>query len=175
MKLQESIRKILKEYLEEARLSDLLSNISGGDDELRNRIETERDADFSIDRELPKQTTLKKWYKKNKLKVYFKWNDTATHSIKQRIGDRSNFKNITEFINVFNDVFNKLLPDYIGYYINTNDRYGIYIQEYNITIIFQIRLNGVQYGNNKELYVYVITILPGNSVDKKTIKELFVI
>ena len=170
-----TIRRILKEYLEEARLSDLLSNISGNDEELRNRIETERDADFNIDRELPTQTTLKKWYKKNKLKVYFKWYDTATHSIKQRIGDRSNFKSITEFVNVFNGAFNKLLPEYIGYYISTDDRYGVYIQEYNITIIFNIKLNGVQYGNNTELYVDVITILPGNSADKKTIKELFVI
>ena len=173
--MQSTIKRILKEYLEEARLSDLLSNISGDDEELRNRIETERDAEFNVDRELPTQTTLKKRYKKNKLKVYFKWYDTATHSIKQRIGDRSNFKSITEFVNVFNDAFNKLLPDYIGYYINNNDRYGIYLQEYNITIIFQIRLNGVQHGNNKELFVDVITILPGNSVDKKTIKELFVI
>ena len=172
--MKSTIRRIIKEYLEEARFSDIISNVSG-DDELRNRIEVERGKEFTIDRELPTQTTLKKRYKKNKLKVYFKWNDTATHSIKQRIGDRSNFKSITEFVNVFNDAFNKLLPDYIGYYINTNDRYGIYLQEYNITIIFQIRLNGVQHGINKELFVDVITILPGNSADKKTIKELFVI
>ena len=175
MNLQESIKRILKEYLEEARFSDLLSNISGDDEELRNRIETERDAEFSIDRKLPTQTTLKKRYKKNKLKVWFKWNDTATHSIKQRIGDRSNFKSITEFVNVFNSTFNELLPDYIGYYINENGRYGVYIQEYNITILFNISLNGVQYGSNKELFVNIITILSGNSVDKKTIKELFVI
>lgn len=172
--MKSTIKRIIKEYLEEARLSDLLSNVSG-DVELRNRIESERDKEFTIDRELPTQTTLKKRYKKNKLKVHYKWNDTATHSIKQRIGNRSNFKSITEFTNVFNDAFNKLLPEYIGYYINTNDRYGIYISEYNITIIFEIRLNGVQYGNNKELYIDVITILSSNTVDKKTIKELFVI
>ena len=161
--------------LDEARFSDLISKINVNDNELSDRIEREQKIKFNIDRELPTQTTLKQRYKNNKLKLWIKWFDTITHNIKNRLKDRTNFKTMSEFVDEFLKVINIVLPDYIGYYIQKGGKYGIYIKEYNITIIFSINLNGVQYGNNKELYMNVITILSGNSVDEKTIEKLFVI
>jgi len=165
----------LPNNLDEARFSDLISKINVNDNELSDRIEREQKIKFNIDRELPTQTTLKQRYKNNKLKLWIKWFDTITHNIKNELKDRTNFKTMSEFVDEFLKVINIVLPDYIGYYIKKDGKYGIYIKEYNITIIFSINLNGVQYGNNKELYMNVITILPGNSVDEKTIEKLFVI
>jgi len=161
--------------LDEARFSDLISKINVNDNELSDRIEREQKIKFNVDRELPTQTTLKQRYKNNKLKLWIKWFDTITHNIKNKLKDRTNFKTMSEFVDEFLKVINIVLPDYIGYYIQKGGKYGIYIKEYNITIIFSINLNGVQYGNNKELYMNVITILSGNSVDEKTIEKLFVI
>ena len=59
MNLQESIRRIVKEYLEEARLADLL-RVTGDKNDLHDYIEKEKSKEFEVDRELPKELTLKK-------------------------------------------------------------------------------------------------------------------
>jgi hypothetical protein len=61
MNLQENIRRVIKEYLEEARLSDLL-RVTGNKNDLHDYIEKEKSKEFEIDRELPTQLTLKKRY-----------------------------------------------------------------------------------------------------------------
>lgn len=170
-----SILKILSEYIEEARLSDLISNVRGNDVDLVKRIEKERDADFIEDRNLPTQTTLKKRYNNKKIKVWFDWYDTEVHNLITRIINRTNFKSVDEFSNEFIKAINIIFPDNLEYPINQNGRYGIYIEKYNISILFSLRLNKIMDSKNKDIYINVITVLTGDSIMKKTIKNLFVV
>ena len=169
MKLQENIRKILKEYLEEVKLSDIL-RVSGEKNDLYAYIEKEKSKEFEVDKELPTQLTLKKRYNNKKIKVYFNWYDTSEHDLMKRIKERTSFKTITEFTKVFNNVFNYLLPDELGVGIRENGRYAVDLNEYNITIIFQINLNNF---NNKQIDIKIITLLPKGQTDKNTIIKLF--
>ena len=170
MNLQESIRRILREYLEEARLSDLL-RITGDKNDLHTYIEKEKSKEFEIDRELPTQLTLKKRYQNKKIKIYFNWYDTSKHDLKKRIKERTSFKTITEFTEVFNNVFNYLLPDELGVGISENGRYAVNLSEYNITIIFQVNLNKF---DNQQIDINIITVLPKSQIDEKNIIQLFV-
>ena len=81
MNIQKSIKRILREYLEEARLSDLL-RVTGNKNELHKQIEKEISREFEIDRELPTQLTLKKRYNNKKIKVYFSYYDNLKHNLK---------------------------------------------------------------------------------------------
>jgi len=164
------IKKILKEYLEEARLSDLL-RVTGSKNDLHAYIEKEKSKDFEIDRELPTQLTLKKRYNNKKIKVYFNWFDNSKHDLKKRIKERTNFKTITEFAKVFNRGINYILPDELGVNISDNGRYGINLSEYNITIIFSVNLNNF---DSQQIEINVITILPKNQIDEKNIIKVFV-
>jgi hypothetical protein len=170
MNLQESIRRILKEYLEEARLSDLLK-VTGNKNELHKYIEKEKSKDFEIDRELPTQLTLKKRYNNKKIKVFFNWFDDSKHDLKKRIKERTNFKTISEFAEIFNQAINYILPDQLGVNINENGRFAINLSEYNITIIFSINLDDF---DNNQMEVNVITILSKSQIDQKNIKYFFV-
>lgn len=170
-----SILKILSEYIEEARLSDLIGNVRGNDVDLVKHIEKERDSDFIEDRNLPTQTTLKKRYNKKKIKVWFNWYDTENHNLITRIINRTNFKSVDEFGDVFINVMNIIFPDYLEYPINQNGRYGIYVEEYNISIVFSVRLNNVMDSKNKDIHINVITILTGDSIMKKAVKDIFVV
>jgi len=170
MNLQEQIRRVIREYLEEARLSDLL-RVTGNKNDLHDYIEKEKSKEFEVDRELPTQLTLKKRYNNKKIKVYFNWYDTSKHDLKRRIKERTSFKTITEFNEVFKNVFNYILPDELGVGINENGRYSITLSEYNITIIFQINLN---YFDNQRIDINIITLLPKSQIDKKNIIKSFV-
>ena len=170
MNLQEHIRRTLREYLEEARLSDLL-RVTGNKNDLHDYIEKEKSKEFEVDRELPTQLTLKKRYNNKKIKVYFNWYDTSKHDLKKRIKERTSFKTITEFAEVFKDAFNYILPDELGDGISENGRYAINLREYNITIIFQVNLN---YFDDQQIDVNIITLLPKSQIDKKNIIQLFV-
>ena len=170
MNLQESIRRIVREYLEEARLADLL-RVTGDKNDLHAYIEKEKSKEFEVDRELPTQLTLKKRYNNKKIKVYFNWYDTSKHDLKKRIKERTSFKTITEFTEAFKDTFNYILPDKLGDGISKNGRYAIILSEYNITIIFQIDLN---YFDNQRIDINVITLLPKSQIDEKNIVQLFV-
>jgi hypothetical protein len=170
MNLQEQIRRVIREYLEEARLSDLL-RVTGNKNDLHDYIEKEKSKEFEVDRELPTQLTLKKRYNNKKIKVYFNWYDTSKHDLKRRIKERTSFKTITEFTEVFKNVFNYILPDELGVGINENGRYSITLSEYNITIIFQINLN---YFDNQRIDINIITLLPKSQIYKKNIIQSFV-
>lgn len=170
MNLQESIRRIVKEYLEEARLADLL-RVTGDKNDLHDYIEKEKSKEFEVDRELPKELTLKKRYDNKKIKVYFNWYDNSKHDLKKRIKDRTSFRTITEFTEAFTKAFNHILPDKLGNGIDKNGRYAVTLKEYNITIIFQINL---RYIDNQRISVNVITLLPGNQVDPRNITQIFV-
>lgn len=170
MNLQESIRRVVKEYLEEARLADLL-RVTGDKNDLHAYIEKEKSKEFEVDRELPTQLTLKKRYNNKKVKVYFNWYDTSKHDLKKRIKERTSFRTITEFTEAFKDAFNYILPDKLGDGISENGRYAIILSEYNITIIFQINLN---YFDNQRIDINIITLLPKSQIDEKNIAQLFV-
>lgn len=175
MFLQRSIKKVLKEYLEEARLSDLL-RVTGDKSDLHKYIEKEKSKEFEVDRELPVQLTLKKRYHDNKkIKVYFKWYDNSKHDLKKRIKERTNFKTISEFVEVFKDVINYILPDKLGLNISENGRYAINLTEYGITILLSINLDNFDTFDkkNKTVDINVITILPKNQIDKKNIIHFF--
>jgi hypothetical protein len=164
------VKKIIKEYLEEARLSDIL-NVKGGEGELRDFLEKEKSKTFDIDRELPTQLTLKKRYGKNKIKVLYEWFDNSKHDLKNRIKQRSNFKDISEFTQIFNETINKLLPNELGKGVSENGRYAITIKEYNITIIIVINMNEL---DSNRIIINVITILPSTHIDTRNIIDLFV-
>jgi hypothetical protein len=167
-----NIKKIIREVIEEARLSDLL-RVTGDKNELHKYIEKERTKEFEVDRELPTQLTLKKRYKNKKIKVYFNWYDSSKHNLKKRIKERTNFKTISEFVDTFKDVINFVFPDMIGELVNENGRYAITLKEYGITIIFDVNLKGTQYLKNSEIDIWVITILPKEQIDTNNIKQIF--
>ena len=170
MNLQKSIRKVLKEYIEEARLSDIL-RVTGDKNDLHTYIEKEKSKEFEIDRDLPTQLTLKKRYNNKKIKVYFNWFDTSKHDLKRRIKERTNFRTISEFTQEFNDSINYILPDELGVNINENGRYGINLTENQITIIFSIKLDKL---DDNQIDINIITVLPKNQIDKKNILNFFV-
>lgn len=170
MNLKQSIRIIVREYLKEARLADLL-RVTGDKNDLHAYIEKEKSKEFEVDREFPTQLTLKKRYDNKKIKVYFNWNDTSKHDLKKRIKERTSFKTITEFTEVFKDSFNHILPDELGDGIIENGRYAIILTEYNITIIFHIDLDNF---NNQQIDINIITLLPKSQIDKKNILQIFV-
>jgi hypothetical protein len=169
MNLQESIKRILREYLEEARLSDLLK-VTGDKNELHKYIEKEKSKDFEIDRELPTQLTLKKRYNNKKIKVNFNWFDNSKHDLKKRIKERTNFRTISEFAQEFNDSINYILPDELGVNINENGRYAISLTENQITIIFSIKLDKL---DDNQIDINIITVLPKNQIDEKNILNFF--
>lgn len=170
MNLKESVRKILREYLEEARLADLV-RVTGDKNDLHTYIEKEKSKEFEVDRELPTQLTLKKRYNNKKIKIYFDWFDTSKHDLKKRIKERTSFKTITEFTEEFKNVFNYILPDQLGYGISENGRYAIILKEYNITIIFHINLDNF---DNQQIDINIITLLPKTQIDERNIIEIFV-
>jgi len=170
MNLQESIKRIIKEYIEEARLSDLL-RVSGDKSELHTYIEKEKSKDFEIDRELTTQLTLKKRYNNKKIKVLFKWFDNSKHDLKKRIKERTSFKTISEFTEIFKDSINSILPEKLGVNISENGRYALKLSEYNLTIIFSINLDDFK---DNIIKLTVITILPKSQVDTKNILYYFV-
>ena len=170
MNLKENIRRILKEYLEEARLSDLL-RVTGDKNDLHAYIEKEKSKEFEIDRELPTQLTLKKRYNNKKIKVYFNWFDNSKHDLKKRIKERTSFRTITEFAEEFNNSINYILPDELGDGISENGRYAINISEYNITIIFSIDLDKFY---SQQIDINIITVLPTTNIDTRKIKNIFV-
>lgn len=168
--MKDTIKRILREYLEEARLSDIL-RITGNKNDLHAYIEKEKSKEFEIDRELPTQLTLKKRYNNKKIKVYFNWFDTSKHDLKRRIKERTNFRTITEFAEEFNKSINYILPDELGVNINENGRYGINLTENQITIVFSIKLDKL---DDNQIEINIITVLPKNQVDKKNILNFFV-
>lgn len=169
MKLSGVLKILVEECIEEARLSDLLK-ITGDNSELHKYIEKEKSKSFDIDRELPTQLTLKKRYNNKKIKVFFKWYDTAKHNLKKRIAERTNLKSISEFTNIFNEAINNMLPSQLGVNISENGRYGINVTEYGLTIIFYIDLNNF---DDKKININIITILPKGDVDEKNLLNLF--
>lgn len=169
MNLQKSIRKVLKEYIEEARLSDIL-RVTGDKNDLHTYIEKEKSKKFEADRNLPKELTLKKRYNNKKIKVYFDWYDTYEHDLKKRIEGRTSFKTITEFTDKFKEVINSILPDQLGVNINENGRFAIKLQEYKITIIFTIDLNDF---DKNQININILTILPKIQIDMKNVRYYF--
>lgn len=170
MSLEKSIRKILREYIEEARLSDLLT-LKGDGGELHSYIEKEKSKKFEVDRGFPTEMTLKKRFKNKKIKVYFTWYDTSEHDLKKRIIDRTSFKSISEFASTFKETINKMLPDELGFSIIDNDRFAISLKEYDISIIFNIDLRNLE---KNIININVLTILPHSQIDTRNIENYFV-
>ena len=167
-----SILEVLSNYIEEVRFSDALTSISGVDKSMVNRFEIEKNRKFTEDRALPTQTTLKNRYNNKKVKVWFEWNHSIKHDLIKRIGNRTNLKSVEEFTEVFIDAMNTILPDYIGYLIDGNDTYAVYLEEDNISIIFYINLNGLLNKSNV-INVDVKTVLTGPPGDRKRIRDIF--
>jgi len=168
-----SILEILSQHIEEVRVSDIVGKVSGDDESIVNRIEMKLSRKFTEDRNLPKQTTLKKRHNNKKIKVWFKWNHDITHDLITRIENRTNLKSVNEFSEIFIDVINTLLPDYIGHLINTNGKYGVHLEEYGMSIIFHINLNGIQFGKSNEMFIDVRTILMRGGINPKTVLKIF--
>ena len=167
-----SILEVLSNYIEENRLSDVLTSVSGIDKSMVNRFNFEKNRKFTEDRALPTQTTLKKRYNNKKVKVWFEWNHNVKHNLINRIGNRTNLKSVEEFTELFIDAMNTILPDYIGYLINGNDTYAVYMEEDNISVIFYINLNGLLNKSNV-INVDVKTVLTGIPGDQKRIRDIF--
>jgi len=167
-----SILEVLSNYIEEARFSDIITSVSGEDESMVNRFEFEKNRKFTENRALPTQTTLKKRYNNKKVKVWFEWNHNIKHNLISRIGNRTNLKSVKEFTELFIGAMNTILPDYIGYLINGNDTYAVYLEEDNISIIFYINLNGLL-NNSNVINVDVKTVLTGLPGDRKRIRDIF--
>lgn len=170
MNLQENIRKVLKEYIEEARLSDLL-RVKGDKGELHKYIEKEKSKEFEVDRQLPTQVTLKKRYNNKKIKVFFSWFDNSKHDLKKRIKERTTFKNVSEFTEEFIKAINSVFPDQLGININENGRYALSLSEYGITVVFSVNLNNF---DKNQLDINILTILPKVQIDMRNILYYFV-
>jgi len=165
------IKKIIKEELDEVRLSDVLK-VSGDKNDLHNYIQKEKQKDFIIDRELPVELTLQSRFNNKKIKVFLKWNDSLTHNLKKRIKDRTSLKSIGEFVELYKVVINKILPKELGVNINENDIYGVNILDSGVTLIISINLDDL---NKNQITLNTLTILPKGDVNKKNIRYFFVV
>ena len=167
--MKDQILLILKEYIEEARLSDVLK-VTGDKTDLHKYIEKEKSKEFEIDRGFPTQLTLKKRYNNKKIKVHFNWHDILKHDLKKRIKERTSFKSISEFTELFKDVVNYLLPNFLGVKISQNGKYVVFLTEYNLALLFSINLD---HFDEDGLDMTVITVLPKTQVDKRDIVDFF--
>ena len=140
----------------ESRLSDNLKKLSGEGD-LFNQIKQESERDFEIERDLIKYITLKKRISNKKVRFKIEYFDIVKHNIKQRIKDRTSFKNIEEFNNIIEDMLNYLFPDNIQE-MCVDGKYAVYFEEYNFTIIFGFKLNDYL---NSNYNLNIITIILG--------------
>lgn len=171
--LRNNIKTILKDYLNEARLSDIVKFINSDDDDLEGEIKKHLSTDFVMDMGLPTQLTLKKRYKNKKVKVYFTWYDNSVHDLKLRIKERTSFKKISEFVDMFKEVINNIFPDELEKNIISSGRYGIMVREYGLGIIIGVNVNQLFYENKNEIKINVLTIMPNSQLDRKSIKYLF--
>lgn len=170
-----SMLEILSQHLEEVRLSDIATLKNGDDEDLTRHVKKILDLKFTEERNLPTQTTLKKRYGNKKIKIWFKWNHTKTHNLIERIKSRTNFRSINEFKDFFIDLVNTLLPDYVGKEIIGDGRYVVYSKEYNITIILDIRLNRVLFGDSNKIGIDVVSVISGHSANTRNVRNVIYI
>ena len=149
----------------EAKLSDI-SKVSGFGNIIK-QIKDYQEMDFDMERALLRFATLNKRMGKNKIRMELTWNHNASHSIINRIKERTSFKSVDEFNNNLKEILNKIFPDKIGTDIFKNGKYTIYDKEHDISIIFAIDINKFINGEHKLL---IITILPGKRYDDQIVK-----
>lgn len=145
------------EEFNEARLADIMNIKASNDKELTTYIDNEIKRTFDFSEKLIKAIYLDNGFKKDVI-----WNDTAEHSIKQRIKDRTSFKTIDEF----NQTLRKVLKDISNrkYRLRYKAKYSIYLTESNISIIL--------YNNYASFNIR--TIMSGrHGIDCEKIIEIF--
>jgi hypothetical protein len=166
------IKKILKEYveLEEAKIRDLLSFDDSYEGNIARQIKTHTDSEFEEDKPLITFVTFNRRFNNKKIRGVIDWFNTSKHNLYKRIKERTSFLNISEFNEVFKSAMNYIFPDSIGGVIRNNGRYGLYLKEYNITIIFNVNFKNVLKG---EIKINVITVLPGHSHNPNLVLDFF--
>ena len=145
----------------EARLSDILKVKSKGG--ISDEIQRQIDLDFDFTKNLTKYITLKQRVNKRKVQFTIKWNDRVSHDIKERIKDRTSFKSIEEFNDLFKYIINKIFPKMVGKELISTGKYSIYIKEYDISMIIYFDINKYI---NETYEIEVKTILTGRKGHK---------
>jgi len=159
----DGVKQMLSDTLgvNEARLADLIKDLPK---EL-NPPPTEPDV------KLLSQHTCKQRWNGKKLLFKVKWYNTSEHDLTKRIAERSSFQSIKHFNEIFKRFLDKIFPSMIGKEILVSGRYSFYFEEYNVSIIIVIDVDGIMKNNNNE--ILVITILPGD-VGIKVVKTIVI-
>jgi hypothetical protein len=157
-----------KDFLLEVRLSDI-SKLKGIEGDVFNKIETEIERDFRIERDLIKYHTLKKRSGKKKVRFAIEYYDFILHNIKKKIGERTSFKTVEEFNDLIERMLDYIFPDNV-HKLLTPGKYGAYFAENNIEIIFYFNINDYISENYK---IKIITLLP--KLDEKSLIKTFFI
>jgi len=153
--LNQMFIKNYKSFLE-ARLSDILKVKSTGGES--DRIQKYIDMDFDFSKRLLKYVTLKRRVDKRKVQFTLNWNDNVSHDLKKRIKERTSFKSIEEFNDLFKSIIIKVFPSMVGKELISNGKYSLYSVEYNISIIIYFNINKYI---NKDYELTIKTVLPG--------------
>lgn len=146
----EGIEKLFEDLsqINEARLIDLIPNLPK---EFKDSVPTPSD-----NNKLVSQHTLKTRVQNQKVRVKINWNDKASHDLKLRIKDRTNFQNLEEFNKYFKEFLDKIFPNMIGKEISVDGNYGFYFKEKNMTFIIQINVKDMLYNNIYNIYVRTV-------------------
>ena len=134
--------------INEARLIDLITNLPK---EFKDSVPPPSD-----NNKLVSQHTLKTRVQNQKVRVKINWNDKASHDLKLRIKDRTNFQNLEEFNKYFKEFLDKIFPSMIGKEISVDGNYGFYFREKDVTFIIQINVKDMLYNNIYNIYVRTV-------------------
>jgi len=146
-------------FLEEVKLGDISRFKLDPDNkksiDIKNRITYKN----LYDEKFKKYITTKKYYKGKKIQWVVNWHHDVYHDLIERLDKRSSIKSISEFNDIFVDVVNKLLPEYlINGEIKLSGKYSIYLNDYNISLIL--------YLNIVKFEITTISIINGINYDK---------
>lgn len=139
---------------EKHKVRDISDIKTKEDSELYKDINSEIKKDFVIDCSLTKRILL------SDRTIKVKWNDYASHSIKNRLKGRTTFRSISEFNDIFTKTIKTIIPKEFGKSIKYKGLYDLYLKENKVHILVLINWPFIlQYNNIK-----VISVVQGTAL-----------
>jgi hypothetical protein len=98
--------------------------------------------------------------------IFLKWYNTSTHSIPEKIKNRTTFSSTSEFNNFIKKTFNDLIDNHFKE-IDQSGRYALYFKENNFYLILDI-----DYDNLFKKYVLIFVVTITNSTPDEKIYKI---
>lgn len=134
---------------EVAKLRDI-SNILTKDDDLKNRMNTNRS--FNSDEDFINNVYLEK-YDKN---ITLRWKNNKNHDFVHRVKTRTNFDSMSEFNDYFSKLINELFNNHFDSISKFYFNYSLYDIDRRITFIIGINYNNL-FKDRTDIYIRTVT------------------